>query len=118
MKNKNLSNVIFVISMLIFTGIGAMMVVRNIPFGLAAVLLIGAINALVVILLLAAANGKKKWWAVICRIVVIGWLIYAFIGSSTSTNEDAILFATIYTIAGVVAIVFGVLRHKMHDKDS
>jgi len=118
MKRKNLSNVIFVISMLIFTGIGAMMVVRNIPFGLAAVLLMGAINVLVVLLLLAAANRKKKWWAVICRIVVIGWLIYAFIGASASANEDATLFATIYAIAGVVALVFGYLRHKAHDKDN
>jgi len=113
MKNKNLANIIFVISILIFTGVGIVMVARNIPYGVGAVLLMSAINIFALTLLIVATNIQRKLWAVICRIVVIGWLIYAFIGASASTNEDAIIFATIYAITGVSAIVFGILRNKI-----
>ena len=112
MKTKNLLNIMLSISMIIFTGLGIFMVVRNIPFGIAAMLVMAVINALAVILLILAATLKRKLWASICRMLIIGWLIYAFIGASSSANEDATLFAAIYAITGVSAIVFGILRHK------
>jgi len=116
MINKNLLNVIFIVSMLIVTGLGIMMVVRNIPYGIAAVFIMAAINALAVVLLFAAANIKKKLWAVVCRIVVVAWFIYAAIGAFASANEDAPIFATIYVVAGVLAVVFGILRQKIQNK--
>ena len=115
MKNKKLSNIAIIISLLIFTGLGIVMVVRNIPYGLIAVLWMGVINVLAVILLIAAVYIKKKLWAVICRIVFIGWLIYVFFGASVSANDDAILYAVAYAIAGILTIVFGIFRHKAHE---
>jgi len=98
--------------MLIFTGVGIMMVVRNIPNGLASVLVMVVINTLAVIFLIVATNTKRKLRAVVCAIIVICWIVYAFIGSIASPNEDATIFATIYAVTGVLAIVFGILRQK------
>jgi len=69
------------------------MVVRNVPFGIGAVLMMIAINGLAVILPVIAVHIKRKLWATACRILVIGWLIYAAIGAFASTSEDAVMLA-------------------------
>jgi len=120
MKNKNTPNIIYIISVLIFTGIAIeVIVVRNfLVSGVVSALVVGALYALSIALLIIAACTKRKLWAMICRIIVIGWLAFVVITSFSSANEDATIIATILTIAAVSAMVFGALRHKVCRKDS
>ena len=106
-------NIIFIISMLIFTGLGINMVIRNIPYGIWAVLIMTAVNALAIILLIVTPGLKKKSWAIVCRIILIGWLVYGIYLSTHSANADATLLMAIYAIAGVLAIIFGIFRNKV-----
>jgi len=120
MKNKNVPNIIFIISMLIYAGIAIeVIVVRNfLVSGVASGLAVTALYALSIAFLIVAACIKKKLWATLCRIAVIGWLTFVFITSFSSVNEDATIVATILTIVSVSAMVFGVLRHKIQNKDN
>ena len=120
MKNKNIPNVIFIISMLIYIGIAIeVIVVRNfLALGVASGLIVAALYVLSIALLIAASCIKSKMWAMLCRIAVIGWLAFVFITSFSSVNEDATIIAIILTIAAGLAMVFGVLRHKVCRKDS
>jgi len=120
MKNKNIPNIIFIISMLIYTGIAIeVIVVRNfLAFGVASGLAVTALYALSIASLIASACIKKKLWATLCRMIVLGWLAFVFITSFSSVNEDATIVAIILTIVAVSAMVFGVLRHNVQNKDS
>ena len=115
MKNKHIPNIIFIISMLIVIGISLeVTIMRNLLVsGALSALVVGAMYATAASLLIVAAH-IKKWWAVawVCRIVVIGWIVYAFSMAPSSANEDAIIVAIIYTIAVASAMVSGFLRHK------
>ena len=112
MKNKNLLNIIFIIVMLLFTGLAVIYVIRNIPIGVWAVFIVTAANALAITLLIITPNLKRKAWAVACRIVLVAWLIYSMYLSTQSANADATMIMTIYAIAGALAMVFGTLRKK------
>jgi len=112
MKNKNLSNIIFIISMLLFIGLAVNYVIRNIPIGILAVLIVTAANALAITLLIITSNLKRKGWVVACRIVLVAWFVYSIYLSTQSANADATMLMTIYAIAGVLAMVFGTLRKK------
>jgi len=121
MKNKNVSNIIFIISMLIVIGISLeVIIVRNLLVsGALSALVVGAMYAAAATLLIVAAHIKKlRAVAWVCRIMVVGWLVFAFISSFSSANEDATLVAILYILAAVSAMVFGVLRHKIHNKDN
>jgi len=120
MKNKNIPNIIFIISMLIYTGIAIeVIVVRNfLVSGFASGLTVAALYTLSIVFLLVAACIKKKLWATLCRIAVVGWLAFVFITSFSSANEDATIIAIILTISAVSAMVFGVLRHNVQSRDS
>jgi len=116
MKNKNVPNIIFIISMLIVIGISIeVTIVRNLLVsGVVSALVVGTLYAIAATLLIVAAHIKKLWAvAWVCRIVVIGWIVYAFSTVPSSVNEDAIIVGIIYTIAVVSAMVFGILRHKI-----
>ena len=114
MKNNNLPNIILIISILIFTGISVLMVVRNIPFGIVAVLIVVVCTVLSVTSLIVAAIQKSKIWAIVCRVIVALWLLYLAVVSfvSPSENEDALLWMTIYVVAGILAMVLGMIRNK------
>ena len=120
MKNKNIPNIIFIISMLIYTGIAIeVIVVRNfLVSGIASGFAVTALYALSIACLIVAACTKKTLWAMFCRIVVIGWLAFVFITSFSSVNEDATIMAIILVIVALSAMVCGLLRHKVQSKDS
>jgi len=121
MKNKNVPNIIFIISMLIVIGISLEVIIRRnlLVSGVASALTIGAMYAIAATLLIVAAHIKKlRVVAWICRIVVSGWIVFALSMAPSSANEDAILVAVIYTTAAVSAMVFGALRHKKQNKDN
>ena len=120
MKNKNIPNIIFIISMLIYTGIAIeVIIVRNfLVSGVVSGLTVTAFYALSIACLIVATCIKKKLWATLCRIAVIGWLAFVFITSFSSVNEDATIIATILTIVAVSAMVLGVLRHNVQNKDN
>jgi len=116
MKNRNAPNIIFIISMLIVVGISAEVTIRRnlLVSGVASALTVGALYAIAAILLMVAAHIKKlRAVAWVCRIVVIGWIVFALSMAPSSANEDAIIVAIIYSIAAVSAMVFGILRHKI-----
>ena len=75
-----------------------------------------ALYGLSIALLIAASCIKNKMWAMLCRIAVIGWLVFVIITSFSSINEDATIIALILTITAGLAMVFGV-RHKVGRKD-
>jgi len=104
--------------MLIYTGIAIeVTIVRNLlVFGIAPGLIVGGLYALSIAFLIGSAYIKKKQWAMFCRIPVIGWLAFVFITSFSSSNEDATIVAVILSILAVLAMVFGVLRHKAQSK--
>jgi len=122
MKNKNAPTIIFIISMLIVIGISVeVIIMRNLLVsGALAAIIVGAMYTVAAILLIAAACIRKlRVMTWICRIMIVGWLIFAFISSFSSVNEDALIIATIYIIAAILAMVFGELRHNhkpLHDK--
>ncbi|MCL2842322.1 MAG: hypothetical protein FWE28_02490 [Oscillospiraceae bacterium] len=62
MKNKNIPNIIFIISMLIYTGMAIeVIVVRNfLALGIAAGLAVAALYTLSIACLIVAAHIKKK----------------------------------------------------------
>ena len=117
MKNKNLVNIILIISIAILIGLGILLVVRNIPFGIAAVIFTTVVIIIQITLLIASATLKRKLWAMVCRIVVVCMLLYMVIVSfvSPSENEDAIFFMTIHIIVSTLAIVFGIFRRKIYN---
>jgi len=120
MKNKNIPNIIFIISMLIYTGMAIeVIVVRNfIALGIWQGLVIAGLYTLAIACLVIAAYTKKKLLAIICRITVISWQAYVFITSFTSANEDATILSIISTTITISAMVFGVLRHNVQGKNS
>ena len=120
MKNKNLLNIILIISVLIYTGIAIeATIVRNLlVFGIASGLTAGLLYALSIAFLIGSVCIKKKLWAMLCRIPVIAWLAFVFITSFSSSNEDATVVAVILIILAALAMVFGVLRHKRQNKDN
>ena len=118
MKNKNVPNIIFIISMLLFTAFAVNYVIRNIPIGIWAVLIVTAANAIAITLLIITPSLKRKGWIVACRVVFIAWLIYSIYLSTQSANADATILMMIYAIAGVLAMVFGTLRHKIQNEDN
>jgi len=121
MKNKNVPNIIFIISMLIVIGISVEVTIRRnlLVFGVASAFTVGALYSIAATLLIVAAHIKKLRvvaWG--CRIVVIGWIVFALSMAPSSANEDALIVGIIYTIAALSAMVFGILRHKIQNKDS
>ena len=120
MKSKNTSNIIFIVSMLIYTGIAIeVIVVRNfLALGVASGLIVAALYSLSIACLIIAACIENKLWATLCRLVVIGWLAFVFITSFSSVNEDATIMAIILIIVAVSAMVFGVFRRKGQGKNS
>ena len=116
MKNKNVSNVIFIISMLVVIGVSVeITIVRNLfVSGVMSAFVVGVLYAAAATLLIAAARIKKlRIVAWICRIVVAGFLAFVFISSFPSVNEDAVVVAIIYAAATISAIISGILRHKV-----
>ena len=116
MRNKNIPNIIFILSMLIYTGMAIeVIVVRNfLALGVASGVAVAALYTLSISSMIIAASIKKRLWATLCRIVVIGWLAFVFITSFSSANEDATIMAIILIIVAVSAMVFGALRHNTH----
>jgi len=100
-------NIILIASMLVFAGLGINMIIRNIPYGILAVLIVTIINVLAVILLVAITRIKSKGFELTGKIVLVGWFLYGIYLSTSSANTDATLLMTIYAIAGALAIAFG-----------
>jgi len=111
-------NLVFAISIAVIIGLIMVSISRNIPYGTGAMLTIGIIQITMLVLIIFAYFTKFKILAILSRVVVIGWTVFAFTSALSSTNEDAWIFASIYVIAEVIAIICGIIRRKLLSKDS
>ncbi|MCL2854818.1 MAG: hypothetical protein FWE21_04280 [Defluviitaleaceae bacterium] len=89
---------------------------RNIPFGMVSIITVVGLYLVALALLAVAIFQKRKWLAMPSGVLFIGWLAFAITQSTTSANEDAVLLAVIYAVAGLLALVLGWFRRKLQRK--
>lgn len=102
----------FTISVTVIIGLIVLSIIRNIPFGVSAVFTIGIIQTSMLAVIIFAYFIKFRILAILGRLIVVSWSIFTVISSLTSTNEDAMIWASLYVIAEVTAIACGILRRK------
>jgi len=110
-------NIVFAVSVAVITGLIVLSIIRNIPYGTGAMLTIGIIQTTMLALIILAYLIKFRILAILSRLVVVSWSIITVINSLSSTNEDAMIWASLYVIAEVTAIVCGILRRKVLSKN-
>ena len=111
-------NIVFAISVIVIIGLIVVSIIRNIPYGTGAMLTIGIIQTTMLALIIFAYFTKFRILAILSRLVVIGWTVFAFTNALSSTNEDAWMFGSLYVIAEAMAIVCGILRRKVLNESS
>jgi len=112
-KHSKLLKIVLIISAIVFIAVAVIMVIRNVPYGIASAILVTALNLIAIALLFGATSRAQKWLIWVCRVLFVAWLGLNFVVSSSSTNEDAMFVATIYAVAGILVLLLGRLRHKV-----
>jgi len=104
-KHSKLLKVVLIISAIVFIAVAVVMVMRNVPYGIASVILVTGINLIAVTLLFVATSRARKWAVWVCRILFVVWLGFSVVQSFASANEDAIFLAAIYAVAGILILL-------------
>ena len=112
MKNQKVLNIGLIIYAIYYIAMIVLVAFRNVPYGTGAVVTVVAMYLVALAALSVVVFQKRKWLSIASSVVFIGWLVFAFIQSTTSLNEDAVLLASIYTVLSLVALAFGWLRNK------
>jgi len=60
-KHTNLLKIVLLIAVVVFIAVAVIMVIRNVPYGIASVILVTGLNLVAVTLLFVATNRAKKW---------------------------------------------------------